>query len=160
MNDAYCADLPTESETGDFGSWLIVDEEKAEARLAGRFLGSGSSRKPTHRGHAPGTWGTREDKCSACRWLELMIFQEYAAKDGGGTAPTGKYLVVKVGASEVDGETDRISFIWALSADEVVVAVSTRGPAGKSVRTRPAEIALARAAGRDPELRDAFRATV
>lgn len=160
MTDAYCADLPTESETGEFGSWLIVDDEGAEARLKGRFLGSGSSRKPTHRGHAPGTWGTREDRCSACRWLELMIFQEDEGTSAKDSAPTGKYLVVKVGASEVPKETDIISFIWALSADEVVVAVSTRGPAGKSVRTRPAEIALARAAGRDPELRDAFRATV
>lgn len=146
----YCAELPVENEIGKVGSWMVVDGNSREARLTGMFLGSGSSRQERHHTHAPDAWGSKEDRCGACRWIEIMIFRE--ADDG---RPTGRYLVVRVGASEVPGETDRFSFTWAYSADDVVVAVSTRN----KPLTKPAKTALARAAGRDEELREAYRAS-
>jgi hypothetical protein len=145
----YRAELPAEDEIGTKGSWRVVDGNEQEARLTGEFLGSGSSRKQSHRGHPQGTWGTREDRCSACRWIEILIFREITDD-----RPTGRYLVVKLGLTEVPSEVDRYSFKWAYSADDVVVAVSTRG----TPLTVPARSALARAAGRDTELREAYRA--
>lgn len=148
--------LPTEAETGTVGRWLVVDDNEESHDIIGRFLGSGSSRKPRHRDHAEGTWGDIKVKCGACRWLELMIFQELVSAEAS-APPTRNYFVVKVGASEVPGEADRITVNRAYSADEVVVAVSTR-PGGTLTMTRPAQIALARAAGRDEQIREAYRA--
>lgn len=149
-------ELPTESETGMVGRWPVDDDNGTRWTITGRFIGSGSSRKPRHRDHLDGTFADVKLKCGACRWLELLIFQELAAAEDT-AGPTGNYFVVKVGASEVPGESDRYTVTKALSADEVVVAVSTRRD-GSMTMTRPAQIALARAAGRDDQIREAYRA--
>lgn len=149
---SFPEELPTESETGIVGRWLVKDDNGDPWRITGRFLGSGSSRKPQHRDHDAGTAPDPKLKCGACRWLELLIFQERTGT-GVDAETTGNYFVVKVGASEVSGETDRYTVTKALSADEVVVAVTRN-----RTRTRAADTALARSAGRDVQIREAFRA--
>lgn len=148
-----CEDFPIESETGMTGRWSVVNDEGERADITGRFLGSGSSRKPRHMNHPGSDYAARGGKCQACRWLELMIFQELEQPDR-----PRRYLVVKIGASAVPGETERYTTTWAFSPDEVVVAVSTRQPGAQLVMSRPAQFALARAAGLDPEIRAAYRA--
>lgn len=147
-----CEELPTESETGMIGRWSVEDDDGNVADIVGRFLGSGSSRKPRHMGHPEGTYATRPG-CQACRWLELLIFQEVPQEDR-----PRRYLVVKLGVTVVPGEKQRYTTTWAFSPDEVVVAVSTRAPGAQMSMSRPARIALARAAGLDPEIREAYRA--
>lgn len=145
-------ELPTENETGMVGRWSVEDDDGNVADITGRFLGSGSSWKPRHMGHPDSKFAARGG-CQACRWLELLIFQEAPQEDR-----PRRYLVVKIGLTVVPGETNRYTTTWAYSPDEVVVAVSTRAPGARLSMSRPAQIALARAAGMDPEIREAYRA--
>lgn len=145
--------LPAENMGGSRGTWTVADDYGSRDEIRGVFLGSGSSRRDRHLGHDTGTWAYPPERCSACRWMELLIFRE-EAEDG---TASGRYLVVKCGVSDVPGETDRVSFSWALSPDEVIVALYTRQH-DKRILTRPACTALARCSPHDESLRDAFRA--
>lgn len=140
-------DLPEMEENGRRGIWEIQSQDGSLTLITGRFLGMGSSYRPEHKNH-PGTrYAPQGVHCSTCRWTETRLFQDYR----------GTFYVVRCGASDVEGEEDRIQ-VSAVSAPLEVVetlAVTDR-TTQKPVLTPVARRALAQAAGNSPALRDAY----
>lgn len=118
--------------------------EQQLVTFTGEEIGTASSKYETHNhdvvaGPLPG------QRCSACRWQEVRLFQR-ADKT---------YCVYTVGRSTIPGERDFIKYRTTTSAFEVIELLTVRS--GKNAFLPvPAARALAQAAQVDDEIRDAY----
>lgn len=108
---------------------VTVRNRDQELRFDGELLAEGSSH--------------RDGKL---RWYEVEIWK---TRDG-------RYVVHKVGASDVPGEDDRHSAILADTAEGAVAALYSRRPAGDHHLPLAAKLALEDAGATDSDLRDAY----
>lgn len=139
--------LPDMEENGRRGVWEITAQDGSVTVITGLFLGMGSSHRPEHKNHPDTVYAPQGVHCSTCRWTETRLFQ----------GRTGMYFIVRCGASEVDGEEDRVQVVQAPSPLEVIETMAvtdrvTRRPVLSPVARR----ALAQAAANSPALREAY----
>lgn len=115
-------------------------------------LGHATSQHEDHddKAHGPSETARRGTRCSACRWFEVQIFDVSDDEDAG-----VKYLVYTVGKTIVEGETDRIRFVWTDSEREVVEALVVRQGGMPKLPVASAR-ALAQAARWDDDILDAY----
>jgi len=134
------------------------------------------------------SFAAKNERCSACRWFEVQIAEVDAELtddctceatagasgrvwpaadpavhlDGCGLeSPSGRYLVVTAGRSDVPGELDFRRAEFTDSPYEVVeLLVQTRGEDGRRFLPQVSARALSQAANHDPELRAAYLAQV
>lgn len=112
--------------------------------FTGEEIGNASSKYETHNhdvvaGPLPG------QRCSACRWQEVRLFQRH----------DGWFCVYTVGRSVVPGEKDFIKYRTTQSAFEVIELLTVRN--GKNTFLPvPAARALAQAAQKNDDIRDAY----
>lgn len=146
-------DFPEGSDSGVRGVWLLptVNDEAGHVsdgllRVEGRFLGVGSARRGRHSDHV-GTFATREDRCSLCRWFETRIFR----------VGVNEYVLYHAGRSIVPGEIDFTRHERAFSPEEVIERYTIRNSdVDEPKLARPAALALAQAVVHDDDLRDAY----
>lgn len=138
--------------------------------FTGVLLGAASSERELHthdldrQPHAP-----RHRRCSACRWNEVAIYRRYVTEGIDlETEPnrpriypldapeSGDYVVHTVGVSLVPGEHRLSRIASSDSAFEVVELLTVRRPDEEPFMTPQSSRALARAAERDDDLRDAY----
>lgn len=106
-----------------------VYNREQEITFDGELLGEGSSWNP-----------------SKSRWYEVEIWRTV----------DGKYVIHKIGMSDVEGETDRHSAIVADTPEGAVRALYSRRSAGDHHLPLTAKKALGDASAIDPPLREAF----
>ena len=116
------------------------------------LLGYASSQHETHddRAHEPGETAAKRVRCSACRWFEVQI---YDVSDDENSDES--YLVYTVGRTIVEGETDRIRFVWTNSEHEIVSALVVR-QGGVPKLPVASDRALAQAAKLDEDIAYAY----
>lgn len=143
--------LPPFTETGEPGDWDFTDKYGSSARLKGDFLGMGSSRdgRLAHIHQFP-PHAKRGQHCSACRWMEVRIFQH----------EDHRYLIVQTARSVVPGERDLTILGWAMNASELIAALISREPSGKPSLSFVARQALETASDYDDELDVVYRAAL
>jgi hypothetical protein len=154
----------------------VDDQELEYYRVAGRFIGYGSSWTDNHWDHGPDEYVQPGRRCNACRWFELRLFRELsdAVELVPGVTPEqlrvtydeaaelgqlGDYVVYKAGLSSIPGEVPYCRYDVISSPFEVVEALTTRKhtPGGPiAFITKPSALALASAARYDDELQDAY----
>ena len=138
-------ELPEAEQHGRYGIWDITDQRGVTTTITGTFLGIGTSHRPDHKGHLPGTSAPKGNHCSTCRWTEIRIFQ----------GRSGVFYLVNCGASDVPGERDWIKVLPVATPFELVEALATLNRNARSplpVLTAPARQALAQAATHSPAL--------
>lgn len=106
-----------------------VYNREQEITFQGELLGEGSSESP-----------------SKLRWYEVELWKTV----------DDRYVIHKIGVSEVDGEEDRHSAIVADTPEGAVRALYSRRPAGDYHLPLTAKRALDMAGDVDPPLREAF----
>lgn len=174
-------------------AYTVLGRDDAELRIRGRLLAHGTSQRDDH-SHSvnvnippdhPGRYADKNERCSACRWFELAIYEVEAdllppgtcTCAGGGVAslgaherhcgaepPSARYLVATAGRTIVPGEVNFRRAEYTDSPFEVVeLLVQHRGgPGDHSVSggqrfiPQTSARALAQAAAYDPELREAY----
>lgn len=142
-------ELPTEADVGGLTDWVLPSGDEV-VRVRGRFLGFSTSHTSMHQHHGK-RYAPQTVKCRACRWFEPRIFREISGQR--------RYLIHRTGRSAVPGEVTFTSHEWALSAHEVIEALTTRNRGGGDrtpYLTYPAARVLAQAAGYDSELDQAY----
>lgn len=140
-------DLPFEDEHGESATWKIKDRDGNVHRIAGVFLGMGSTNRPEHKGHPDTEFAPRRVHCSTCRWTEIRLFQ--------GT--DSRLYAVHCGASDVPGERDLIRVSSVSTPFELVESLVTMDrTTQRNVLPMPARRALAQGASHSPSLRDAY----
>jgi len=130
---------------------LTVPTKSGEVDVEGEVLGRATTHRDEHN-HPPDTVPEpgQDVRCSACRWTEVTILDDVAAD---------KYVVVVVGRSIVEGESQRGRVEVTDSPTWVVECL--RRPVGGSTKLglpTPARRALAEAADLDPEVAAAYHA--
>lgn len=132
--------------------------------LRGRLLGFATSKRDTH--YHPVTYDAQGaltsfpahgERCSACRWFEVRIFEVFAEylPNGAETSRRGRYLVLTSGASIVPGEVRMSRSIWTDSPYEIIeVLVQRRGD--HPFLPTPSARVLSQAAAWDDGIRDAY----
>lgn len=139
--------LPEMEESGRRGVWEIEAQDGSLTLITGRFLGMGSSHRPEHKNHPGARYALPGVHCSTCRWTETRLFQDR----------NSVYYLVRCGASEVEGEEDRVQVTRITSPLEVVETMAVTDPATRRPVLPPvARRALAQAASHDGPLRDAY----
>lgn len=121
-------------------------------RFEGWIIGAATSRQRVHRSHGDERFAPRKVKCSACRWNEVTIYVRQHPEDNN----RFDYVVVTVGASEVPGEVDLQTITETSSAFEVLEALTVRPRSGAPFLPGQYASALAQAASRDDDLREAY----
>lgn len=140
-------ELPFADEHGESATWLIIDRDARPNRIAGTFLGMGSSHRPEHKGHPDSEHAPKGVHCSTCRWTEIRIFQ----------GDDSQLYVVNCGASDVPGERDLIRVSSVPTAFELVESLTTVDRhTQRTTLPMPARRALAQAASHDRKVRDAY----
>lgn len=146
MSNAVQRDLPDADEHGSTGVWVITDRDGTEHRIAGAFLGMGTTYRPDHKNHHPSVSAPRGVHCSTCRWTELRLFKDARS-----------LFVVNCGASDVEGERDFVKVTPVDTAFELIEALTTVDRHTRNtVLPMPARRALAQAASHDRDVRDAY----
>jgi hypothetical protein len=144
---------PDPWDVGRTGTWELQVSDGEPVLIKGTFLGMSSSRRPTHENHdghpygVDGCWTTPNQRCSACRWFEPRIFVSDEEPHFFG--------IYKIGRTIVPGETDRLSYVKAGSAFELIESMAIRR-GGKLVLPIPSRRVIAQAAGYDQEIRIAY----
>jgi hypothetical protein len=139
--------------------WDIDVEETADGieteRIYARLLGFDSSRDERHTAHtekyAPQKW-----KCSACRWVEVSIYDIRRDPAAYKRYKGAFYLVHTVGRSNHPDETDRVRIKGAHNAFAVLEALHFRQQ-GTARLTVPAANAMAEACGYDATLAQVYK---
>lgn len=117
----------------------------------GRVLGRASSRRERHT-HPPGTHPAHGERCSACRWMEVVILHDLAEPEDEDRV----YAIVTEGKSVIQGETTRGRVERTTSPHWVVEYLSKRDGQGELYMPVVSKKAVAEAASRDPRLDDAY----
>lgn len=150
MANSVQRELPDADDIGTSGTWVVTDRSGIEHRIAGTFLGMGTTYRPDHKNHHSSVSAPPGVHCSTCRWTELRLFRMRA--DVGGAL-----FIVNCGASDVAGERDFIKVTQVDTAFELIEALTTADrQTRRTVLPMPARRALAQAASHDRDVRDAY----
>lgn len=96
------------------------------------------------------------DRCSACRWFEVRIFEVDSYKNDNGAWVSGdKYLVLTCGLSDVPGEVAKRRAHWTNSPFAVLEALTQRRGSTAFLPATSARV-LAEAAAVDADIADAY----
>jgi hypothetical protein len=166
----------------------LLDRDDEPFKIRGRLLGFVSSQREEHShpggsihdierpdsspSHLPpDSYAQRGERCAACRWFEVRIFEVEAelpsppheiTRQSNGTvmieneeSPRGRYLLLTYGRSDVPGEINRRAARWTNSPYEVLEFLTQRGPRGVHLPGTSAR-ALAQAAQYDDGINDAY----
>jgi hypothetical protein len=128
---------------------LPVENDGEPVVVSAYLLGTATSENPEHNDHDT-EFVKRGERCSACRWFEVQIFDVSDDEDAGEA-----YLVYTVGKTIVPGETPRIRFKWTDSPRVVVESLTVRQNGHPKLPVASA-LALAMAADLDDEIARAF----
>lgn len=130
-------------------------------------LGADSSEQETHVDH-DGEYARKFEKCSACRWFEVSVYRRYFTEsvdlrtntDHSRIFPIdpvpADYVVHTVGGSIVPGEHRLSRISCSDSGFEVIELLTVRKAGGEPFITAQSSRALAQAASRDEDIRDAY----
>lgn len=151
---------PTENlpKPGDLRPVVVYGRDDAPFEFTGRPLGFGTSRRDNH-SHYPRNFAGKGEKCSACRWFEVTLYERVRSDDGAGSDPGGTvsdYVVHTVGGSDVPGEHRLSRVEFTTSAFEVIELLTVRHPGKEPFIAVQSQRALAQAASRDENIRDAY----
>lgn len=151
-------DLPTEEDLNASFGYSFPADDLAPISFTGKLIGIGSSYRPVHTHQGDYADKASVPKCSACRWFELRVFTvdepipEFSVNV--------RYLVYFTGISLVPGEHQRCRYELAITAWEVIEAMTLRHrlPTGESnvYLSTVASRALAMAAGHNADIREAY----
>ena len=141
-------------------------------RIQGRLLGFASSEADQHQHHDPEGFARPGERCSACRWFEVRIFEAQTEQSPGcscgsdgqphepgcGWEPArARFLVLTYGLSEVPGEVDKRRASWTSSAYEIIEFLTQRGRSDRQAFLPAASArALAQAANWSDEVQQAY----
>lgn len=150
-------DLPDFTQAGVSGTWHFEDRYGSETDLVGDFLGMGSSHRPSHKHRFP-PFAEPKQHCSTCRWMEVRIFQEHEAPEGG--ERSGRYLVVRSGRSIVPGEETRTSFGYMGSGADVVSSLISWDEDGVAALAYVERQALVQASAFDDSINESYEAAL
>lgn len=104
----------------------------------------------------PRRYAAPGDRCSACRWFEVQIFEVDAQADDNGTwISADNYLLLTHGASDVPGETSKRRTIWTNSPFRIVEELTQRRGTQAFLPSTSAKV-LSEAAAMDPDIADAY----
>lgn len=151
--------------TTDLKHYKLRGRDGDDFEFEGVLLGRDTSEQDMHTDH-PGEYAKKYEKCSACRWFEVSIYRRYTTQeiDLLTTPPTiidvkpepSDYIVHTVGGSIVPGE-HRLSRISCTdSGFEVLEFLTVRKHNAEPFITAQSSRALAQAASKDEDLRDAY----
>lgn len=152
------------------------DEETLE--IFGTLLGFGSSKRDEHNHPVPPDGEIRtapDDRCSACRWFEVRIFEvlgEYSpdctcgvgdddpeaehSMKCGLQAPRAQFLVLTYGQTVVPGELVKRRASWTDSGYEVIELLTQRQGVRRSFLPNASARALAQASELNERIRSAY----
>lgn len=119
-----------------------------EITFTGRQLGHGSTHQPFHSGHPDMPFTRRGERCGACRWFEVYIYEVIDEKS--------RYLVYTVGRSTIPNEVDLVNAYWTNSAPEILEILTIRKEGSEPFLPAPSARALASAAGFDRGIKEAY----
>lgn len=159
------ADLKVNASVDALKQFKLVGREGDEFAFTGIRLGHETSYQDQHT-HHPRRAAAKREKCSACRWFEVSIYRRYATEgiDFETEPPTifqidpepGDYVVHTVGASNVPNEQRLSRIAVTESAFEIVELLTVRKIDEQPFITVQSSRALAQAAARDEDVRDAY----
>lgn len=151
----------------DLKSFNLRGRDGETLDFEGVLLGRDSSEQDIHTDH-PDDYAKKYEKCSACRWFEVAIYRRYVTEGSDlETDPArpriypidpepGDYVVHTIGGSIVPGE-HRLSRISITdSAFEIIEFLTVRKQGSEPFITAQSSRALAQAASKDEDLRDAY----
>lgn len=164
-NPFNVVDPPNPAEPGGLTRFTVAGRDGETLDFTGRLLGRDSSYQ-SHHTHDALRSAAKNEKCSACRWFEVAIYRRYLTeKIDLDTIPPaisaiepepGDYIVHTVGVSTVAGE-QRLSRIASTdSAFEIIEFLTVRKVDKEPFITVQSSRALAQAAARDEDIRDAY----
>lgn len=152
----YGRNLPAVSEVGsDEKDWEIPavnsdNDLPTTLKFRGSFLGFGTTQRDQHSNHsldfADPTLG---EKCTACRWFELRIFDD---------VDSDCYILLYSGRSIVPSESQRFRVERVYTAYELIEAVTVKREGTPQYLSVPAVRALSQAAGFDTDIAAAYNA--
>lgn len=132
--------------------------------LRGRLLGFASSHREVH-DHAvtydaegrPLSFAAPRERCSACRWFEVRLFDvEHELSAGGEPVDRrARYLILTSGMSVVPGEVEMRRASWTDSGYEVVELLTQRR-GERPFLPAPSARVLAQASAWNDDIRDAY----
>lgn len=130
--------------------FTLHSEQQGIVVFDGKILGRATSQQPDHNHDtpfvAPGfSADGRKNKCPACRWFEVTVY----------VTTSGVYVLHTIGKSVVPGEIEYARIAQTASAFELVDIATVRS-SGKPYLPAPSSRALAQAADKDDNVRDAF----
>lgn len=153
------ADYPEHTDTDgtpQFHWWELDVEERTDGtiteRVYARLLGFASSHEDKHSLHTGEHANPkRGEKCSACRWVEVSIYDISKDPDARKRHRNGIYLVQTVGRSDAPGEVDRTRLVPARNAPLVLEALY-QSQGGTTYLTVPSRLAMGEASAYDESL--------
>lgn len=106
---------------------------------------------------APRRFAAPGDRCSACRWFEVRIFdvESYWNSERNSWVNGDKYLVLTHGLSDVPGEVAKRRAQWTNSPYTVLEVLTQRRGQSAFLPATSAKV-LAEASGNDVDIRDAY----
>ena len=106
---------------------------------------------------APRRYAAPGDRCSACRWFEVRIFEvdSYQQSDRASWVSGDRYLVLTYGLSDVPGEVAKRRAQWTNSPFSVLEVLTQRRGSQAFLPATSAKV-LAEASGNDPDIKDAY----
>lgn len=137
--------------------WELDVKERSDGllteRVYGRLLGFASSHEEDHTDHR-GEFAdpTAGERCSACRWVDVAIYDIREDPAANKRYRGALYLVHTVGRSDVPGEVDRPGLVKARNAPLVLEGLTQRSKTGRVYLTVPAGQAMAEASAYDEAL--------
>ncbi len=153
------ADLKVNASVDALKQFKLVGREGDEFAFTGIRLGHETSYQDQHT-HHPRRAAAKREKCSACRWFEVSIYRRYVEVEtsvGDMLGATGAdYVVHTVGASNVPNEQRLSRIAVTESAFEIVELLTVRKIDEQPFITVQSSRALAQAAARDEDVRDAY----
>lgn len=156
------------AKTTNLKRYTLAGRDDETLDFVGVLLGRDTSFQDQHT-HHPRRHAAKKEKCSACRWFEVAIYQRYTTEGIDLTTdpahpriyPLDKpvaedYVVHTVGASAVPGEQRLSRIAVTESGFEMVELLTVRKLNEEPFITAQSSRALAQAASRDENIRDAY----
>jgi hypothetical protein len=167
VKDPFQPTVATAGSADALKQFKLVGREGDEFAFTGIRLGHETSYQDQHT-HHPRRAAAKREKCSACRWFEVSIYRRYLTESVDLKTNTdqpriypidpvpGDYVVHTVGASNVPNEQRLSRIAVTESAFEIVELLTVRKIDEQPFITVQSSRALAQAAARDEDVRDAY----
>lgn len=143
-------------------SFTIIGRNGREHTFTGRRLGFSTSRTEVHThpvsAHPPYRYAPRGEKCSACRWFEVYLYERASVVSTEDTIQRTDYdyVVHTVGGSAVPGEQRFSRVEFTHSPFEVIELLTVRRNGAEPYIMAQSSRALAQAAELDDGIREAY----